>query len=133
MPGSADHNVYCDFNCKGCEEKRCLESVLARMHIFIDSSERLTQRTDIYDSIQSSERAPNLFHIHFAIVSIVHKRTSNSGRIVLATFGPNHPLVLPARTRGSSHWFVDRSAAAAAGTSWSLGKMSGRGPTGVML
>ena len=33
----------------------------------------------------------------------------------------------------SNYWFGDRSAAAAAGTSWSLGKMSGCGPTGVML
>lgn len=29
--------------------------------------------------------------------------------------------------------FVDRSAAAAAGTSWSFGKMSGSGPAGVIL
>ena len=73
MPGSADHNVYCNVNCNGWEEKRCLESILARMHTFIDSSERLTKCTDTYDSIQSSERAPNLFHIHFAIVCMYIK------------------------------------------------------------
>ena len=73
MPGSADHNVYCNVNCNGWKEKRCLESILVRMHTFIDSSERLTQCTDIYESIQSSKRPPNLFHLHFTIVSMYIK------------------------------------------------------------
>ena len=68
MPGFADHNVYCNVNCNGWKEEICFESILVRLHTFIDFSERLTQYTDIYESIQSSECPPNFFHLHFDIV-----------------------------------------------------------------
>ena len=73
MPGVADHNVYCNVNCNGWKEKICLESILVRMNTFIDSAKRLPQCKDLYESIQSSNRPPNPFHLHVGIVSVYIK------------------------------------------------------------
>ena len=59
------------------------------------------------------------------------------GMILAALLGPLtgsldwFPLLVP--FTGSLYWFVDLNVATAAGTSSSLGRISGTGPTGVIL
>lgn len=116
MPGVADHNVYRNVNCNVWKEKICLESILVRMYTFIVF--RAPDSVHGYIRIDPIIKAPTksfsstLWHCDY-----VPKSPSNSGRIVLATSGPNHPLEMAAKARKKSHRFVDRSAAAAAGTS----------------